>query len=92
MRQIKFRGRRPNGQIIYGDLLHKKSAVMIAVTHVLKFHVEPDSVAQLVGFDSNGKEVYEGDKLIDCEGDEYTASICNPPQVTAVSTLKEGES
>lgn len=27
------------------------------------FPVEPDSVAQLVGYDANGKEVYEGDTV-----------------------------
>ena len=32
------------------------------------FLVYPDSVAQLVGYDVDGKEIYEGDTLVDKDG------------------------
>ena len=37
--------------------------------------VDPDSVAQLVGYGADGNEVYEGDILIDDNGDEYIAGV-----------------
>lgn len=49
----------------------------------------PDSVAQFVGYNINGAEVYEGDKLIDAEGYIYTATIYDVPQVIATSFLRE---
>lgn len=61
---IKFRGRTAGWihEFVYGDLLHKDDNVVI----VDKFGhhiVEPDSVKQLVGYDKNGREVYDGDAL-----------------------------
>lgn len=38
-------------------------------------YVDPDSVCQLVGYDINGAEVYEGDRIIDSNGDEGYASM-----------------
>ncbi len=35
---------------------------------IMVYPVYPDSVAQLVGYDADGKEVYEGDALVDEEG------------------------
>lgn len=59
MREIKFRGRTPKGEIVIGDLTHCKGHVFIDDTRV-----DPDSVAQFCGFDSDGNEVFEGDKVI----------------------------
>lgn len=80
MRPIKFRGRDINtGEVIFGDLRH------IGIrTYIFKeaqcyydeelIEVDEDSVAQLVGFDRDDKEVYEDDTLIDQNGREYTIS------------------
>lgn len=39
--------------------------------------IDPESVAQLVGYDANGEEVYEGDKIQDlATGDVITAKLC----------------
>ena len=66
MRQIKFRGRRlDNGQFVYGDFVHyvpQSSFPGIVDEDGFVHEVAPESVAQLVGRDVNGKEVYEGDK------------------------------
>ena len=36
-------------------------------------YVDPDSVAQFVGYDAEGKEVYEGDKLNHVDDEDYNA-------------------
>lgn len=39
------------------------------------YQVYPESVAQLVGYDVDGNEVYEGDVLKDFEDNSYTATL-----------------
>lgn len=75
MRKIKFRGINKCGEYVYGDLLHKKSRTYIAVTHYLKYKVDSSSVAQFIGEDSNGAEVYEGDLIIDKTGNLFVAQL-----------------
>ncbi len=69
-RIIKFRGRNiDTGEFVFGDL-----RIIGIHAHIFKeadcyyeeelIEVEPDSVAQLVGYDANGREVYEGDTLV----------------------------
>lgn len=76
---IKFRGRCvDNGEYIYG--VYVKSVPMSSFPGIVDdddyiHDVDPDSVAQLVGYDVDGKEVYEGDTLTDILGNEYTARI-----------------
>lgn len=45
--------------------------------HEGEIAVKPESVAQLVGYDANGNEVYEGDKVFDVENpaDTVTAEL-----------------
>ena len=66
MRQIKFRGRKFDGTIVYGDFVH--TVPMSSFPGVVDFEgfvheVEPESVAQLIAVDCNGREVYEGDMV-----------------------------
>lgn len=84
MRPIKFRGQQPvTGKIVYGDLLHLDGDLWIkrcedslaAERERDYFGVMPESVAQLIGYDADGKEIYEGDKVIDKDGDELTATF-----------------
>ncbi|MBR4382872.1 MAG: hypothetical protein IKP64_04875, partial [Selenomonadaceae bacterium] len=68
-RPIKFRGRDKNGKFRYGDFNDIDLGTIFA-------DVDEDSIAQLVGYDANGKEIYEGDKVTSevYEG-EYVARL-----------------
>lgn len=56
----------------------------------IDYPVDEDSIAQLVGFDREGAEVYEGDLLVDKHGIEYVVRLI--PQVpVAKMTVKETE-
>ena len=63
MRTYKFRGKRlDNGEIIYGDLsVTNRPAVGNGKEWFL---VDPETIAQFVGFDSDGNEIYEGDEIV----------------------------
>ena len=87
-RPIKFRGvSLDTGEFIYGDL-----RIIGIRPHIFKeaqcyydeelIEVDEDSVAQLVGYDANGNEVYEGDKVVSEYGDEIVARLMDnlPPK------------
>lgn len=65
MRTIKFRGRRLDAPLVYGDLIHYlNGAVAIQIAEGGKYRVDPKSVGQFTEFiDADGEEVYEGDTL-----------------------------
>ena len=71
MREIKFRGRaisdscgEPVNKMVYGDITQGWDKVTIFDWSDGDFYeVDPDSVAQLVGYDADGAEVYEGDTV-----------------------------
>lgn len=67
MRQIKFRGKHfGTGKLVYGDLIQNFNGCAVirnAETDIWN-QVEPESVAQLIAVDCNGREVYEGDLVV----------------------------
>ena len=79
---IKFRGRSlETGEVIFSRIVDYGSDFAKIGYWVRAYgawelrweKVDPDSVAQLIGYDVDGKEVYEGDTLTDILGNEYTA-------------------
>lgn len=63
----KFRGIDADGFYHYGDLVQGHASIIVeeqTASEVLSY-----SVAQLIGYDIDGNEIYEGDTLIDKYGD-----------------------
>jgi len=59
MKKIKFRGKsKYSGKIIYGDLNCGQKVVCVDDEPVY-----PETVAQFIGYDKNGKEIYSDDNL-----------------------------
>lgn len=83
MRPIKFRGRDMNGHFVYGLLTKKRIRSSGEIRWAIAtgncslaetVPVNENSIAQLVGLDCDGREVYDDDTLIDQKGREYTVS------------------
>lgn len=67
MRTIKFKGvDRKTGVTVYGDLIQPIGYGEVFPTlkrGSARYHeVKPDSIAQLVGVDTDGDEIYEGQR------------------------------
>ena len=87
MRPIKFRGRDLAGKMRFGHYAITSGRPYIIEEHVW-CEVYPESVAQLVGYDADGREVYEGDELISVDGNyEDTAKLIS--NVCSDDRLKE---
>ena len=100
-RPIKFRGRVPDtdkldgGRIVYGSLVDygEDDGLYRYWIHPIGgggrnyFPVNENSIAQLIGYDSAGNEVYEGDKVIGEYGDEVVARLMD--NLLPKPTLKE---
>ena len=71
-----------NGTLVYGDLIHFCGEIYID-----NWEVKPESVAQLVGCDKDGNEIYEGDIFIDAQGDEFEAILFD--NIVGGCTLKK---
>ena len=74
MRPIKFRGRDiETGEYVYAELGQVSEEINPGYLTFLSddgfYTVETDTVAQLVGYDANGNEVYEGDTLVSVTGE-----------------------
>lgn len=70
-----------DGDIIYGGYARMKLdaedgyADYIINEFGKAYLIYPESVAQFVGHDKNGREVYEGDILIHASGEEWVAAL-----------------
>ena len=93
-RPIKFRGRTKSGKFVFGEYAQNfmggKPQICYFDEHGWNCtQVDPDSVAQLVGYDKDGNEIYEGDKVVSEYGDEIVARLMDnlPPK----AKLQEAE-
>ena len=83
MREMKFRGKRHNGEWVYGSLVYSNNidtAIHYEIDEVRRFdwcYVDSDTIGQFTGLcDKNGKEIYEGDILeIKDEGVMFTKVV-----------------
>lgn len=67
MREIKFRGVTPKGEVVFGDLTHDGENVFVGDSRVVSY-------SQLCGHDMSDDEVYEGDTVI-AHGKEYSVKL-----------------
>ena len=85
---IKFRGKCLNAEktIVYGDLIQAPYDLPVirvfndkeckkGICTYEDYEVYPESVAQLVGYDANGDEIYKDDTLFNQFGDEYKVDL-----------------
>ena len=96
-RPIKFRGRVPDndkldgGKIVFGSLVDYGDGMYRFWINPIggdrNFPIEENSIAQLVGYDKDGREVYEGDTFIVQCGTEITARLFD--NITENAKLKE---
>jgi len=62
MKEIKFRGRDLSGKYRFG-FYAESGDVPYIIENCTWHEVEPESVAQLAGYDANGKEIYDDDTI-----------------------------
>lgn len=72
---IKFRGQDYfTGELRYGFYCRNNEGANI-IENQHAYLVDPDSVRQLVGYDLNHREIYEGDVVADFNGKCFTAEL-----------------
>ena len=66
MTQFKFRGRRPNGEWVYGAYIppeYTQLGYASVVTKEQRLEVDPESVGIFIGRTADGEEIYSGSRL-----------------------------
>lgn len=88
-RQIWFRGQTiADGKIVYGYYIARDN-VKEYIFDGSQLPWRCKNIAQFVGHDNAGNDIYEGDVLLDEYGNEHVAAIQDFPKVIASLKLKE---
>ena len=84
MRQIKFRGRDiETGEYVYAELGQVSAEINPEyLTFITDDVYTVMDVAQLIGIDAHGREVYEGDKVIRVAGEGFSKAKMFPMAAT----------
>ena len=78
---IKFRWQDKNGRTIYSTLEVNYGSLSLVTTAAYHGEIEEGSIRQLVGYDKNGREVYEGDALQTKNDGTIYAATCRHAKV-----------
>lgn len=88
MRKIKFRGQTENGVWVSGYLVRKPYTNFSIVDKdgIEHENINVNTIAQFIGTDKTGLEIYEGDSVIyECDGIKYKSTITLQPRTWAKS-------
>ena len=88
MREIKFRGRHTTtNKVIYGYAFKYpgQTSWYILDAHAEQWRMKKDSLAQLIAVDTNGEEVYEGDKIKHKRGAYFAVGVDEISKTTAAT-------
>ena len=69
----KFRARDLNGNLVYGGITADGDFIIVNARKFVT--VYKDSIRQLVGYDADGREIYEGDEIVSIHGVTTPATI-----------------
>ena len=79
---IKFRGVQvDNGEFVFGDLLQQPTCRIVNADG--EFEIKPESVAQFIGYDADGHELYTGDRVT-CITYIRNGTSCIPFELAAI--------
>lgn len=78
MREIKFRGKMPNGAWVYGDFWNHAVYPVIIDEYTNHRLVDRETVGQFTGLrDADGQEIYEGDVIRTDFLPHMRTTVCN---------------